>query len=234
VAPVLIKVMIDGLDSSDARMRAVAGMGAVALAKTPPLHAYAGAVQSKLLALAMTQAANDSDERSAHVLALGDLGVSPTLFLEDPSPAVRMCAALAPALKDHPAAIYELLRALALHAGEIDGWFVERPPQFHARPRFAVIARLAEQVRDFERLVDAAVATITISSAMLVDYDWGPFLAAAFPDGNGVVKTAAQRKFLTALVNRAELWDPRIGNADKWFKKAGLPRDRAQCAARLF
>lgn len=95
------------------------------------------------------------------------------------------------------------------------------------------MARLVEQVPDFERLVDATIATIAVSSAMLVDYDWGPFLAAAFPDGTGTVKTAAQHKFLEALVNRAELWDPRIGNALEWFKKAGLPRDRAQCAARL-
>jgi len=232
-APVLMSVMMDGLSSPDPQIRAHAGMGAVALSKTPSLRTHSSAVKAKLLALTLTKAANDSDERSAHVLALGDLGESPTLFLDDPSPAVRLCAALAPGLKNHPSAIDELLRALTLHAGDIDGWFTERPPQFDARPRFAVVARLVEQVRDFDRLLGAAIATVAVSSAILVDADWGPLLVAAFPDGTGVVKTGAQRKFLEALVNRAELWNPRIGNAIKWFKKAGLPHDRAQCAARL-
>lgn len=61
--------------------------------------------------MALAQAANDSDERSSHVLALGELGVSPVAFLHDPSPAARMCAALASGLSDNLTALYELQMA---------------------------------------------------------------------------------------------------------------------------
>jgi hypothetical protein len=64
-----------------------------------------------------------------------------------------------------------------------------------------------------------------------VDFDWGPLLATAFSDGGGI-KTQAQRRFLGTLVEKAELWDPKFGNAFKWFKQAGLPYDRQVCSTR--
>ena len=94
VAPVLLKVMLDGLAHSNRRVRTCAAMGAVTLAKTPSLRGYAKDLGSRLLSLA--RAASNSDERGAHVLAIGELGFSSAEFLEDPSPAVRICAALAP------------------------------------------------------------------------------------------------------------------------------------------
>jgi len=228
-APVLLKVMLEGLENPDPQMRANAAMGAVALCKTECLRERMPEVQEKLMTLA--QAAQDTDERSAHVLALGDSGVSPSLFLEDLSPPVRLCAALAPGLESDPIALDELIGAL--ETGKIDGWFVERPPQFSMCPRFSAIARVVEQVKEFGRLVNAAIATVALSSKYTVDQDWGPFLAMAFADGSGTVKTDSQRRFLEALVNRTELWDQRFGNAQKWFKKAGLPFDRGECVRRL-
>ncbi len=205
-------------------------MGAATLAKTQSLRSYAKDLESRLLALA--QAAQNSDERSAHVLALGDLRFSPIAFLEDPSPGVRMCAALAPRLANDPAAVAELIRALE-NAANIDDWFVDRPPQFPMRPRFTVVARLVERVKEFERLVPAAEAVIRVTWNSGVDYDWGPLLVAAFPDGSGIVRTEAQRRFLRALVSKAELWDSTCGNAYKWFERAGLPYDRRLCAERV-
>jgi hypothetical protein len=228
VAPVLMKVMLEGVAHSSPRVRACAAMGAVTLAKTESLRSYANDLESRLLALA--RAAHNSDERSAHVLALGDLGFSPIDFLEDPSPAVRICAALAPSLAAHPVAINELLNALEQHAGDIDGWFVDKPPQFPMRPRFAVVARLVQQVKDFDRLVNAAIALVSVTAKYCVDFDWGLLLTAAFSDGTGMVKTEAQRRFLSALVKKRELWDSTFGNAWLWFKKAGLPYDRRACA----
>jgi hypothetical protein len=143
-----------------------------------------------------------------------------------------MCAALAPSLAADPAAVAELIRALE-NAASIDDWFVERPPQFPMRPRFTVVARLVERVKDFARLVTAAEAVICVSWDFGVDFDWGPLLVAAFPDGSGIVRTEAQQRFLRALVNKAELWDPACGNAYKWFKQAGLPYDRRLCAERI-
>jgi hypothetical protein len=231
VAPVLMKVMLEGLANPSPRVRAWAAMGAVTLAKTDALRSYAKDIESRLLALA--RAAGGTDERSAHLLALGDLGWSPVVFLEDPSPAVRLCAALAPTLATNPVAINELLNALEHHAGQIDDWFVEKPPQFGMRPRFPVVARLIQQVTNFDRLVAAAIAVVRVTATLCVDFDWGPLLAAAFSDGSGIIKTAAQRRFLGALVKKKEFWDSTFGNAFKWFKQAGLPYDRKLCAKRV-
>jgi hypothetical protein len=231
VAPVLMRVMLEELTNASPRVRACAAMGAVMLAKTESLHGHAKDIEARLLRLA--QAAQDTDERSAHVLALGDLGFAPTRFLEDRSPAVRMCAALAPSLATEPAAIGTLLRILEHHAGEIDSWFVEKPPQFAMRPRFPVVARLIQQVKEFDRLASAAVAVAGLTTKYCVDFDWGPLLAAAFPDGDGILKTPAQRRFLGTLVKRTELWDPKFGNALKWFQQAGLAYDRQACARRI-
>lgn len=233
-APVLMKVMLKELENPDPRVRACAAMGATKLAKIEPLRQYAQELETQLLALAL--AADDADERSAHVMALGHLGASPVAFLDDPSPAVRMCAALAPSLSDNPAAIDELLTVLQRHAGDIDNWFTPKPPQFDMRPRFAVVARLVRQVHDFEKLVEAAIPVLRITEEYCVDRDWGPLLAAAFSDGSGVIKTTAQRRFLAALVERKDLWEhwePVFGNPIKWFKQAGLPFDRKACAQRV-
>ena len=231
VAPVLIEVMLDGLAHTNPRVRTCAAMGAVTLAKTSSLCGYAKELESRLLSLART--ASNSDERSAHVLAIGDLGFSPAEFLEDPSPPVRICAALAPGLATNPSAIDELLNVLKEHAGEIDDWFEDKPPQFPMRPRFSVVARLVQQVKDFDRLVDAAIALVAVTTKYCVDFDWGPLLTSAFSDGSGIVNTKAQRRFLAALVEKGQLWDPSFGNASLWFKKAGLPYDRRACARRL-
>jgi len=231
VAPVLMKVMLEGLAHNSPRVRMWSAIGAVTLAKTESLRAYAKALESQLLALA--RAAKHADERSSYVLALGDLGYSPIAFLEDASPAVRMCAALAPSLATNPAAITELLNTLEHHTRDIDDWFPEKPPQFDTRPRFPVVARLIQQLKDFDRLVNAAVAVVSVTAKYCVDFDWGPLLAAAFEDGSGTIKTEAQRRFLGALVERSELWDPRFGNASLWFKKAGLPYDRKACVRRV-
>jgi hypothetical protein len=232
VAPALMKVMLEGMTDASPRVRACSAMGAVTLARTEALRNHAKDIESRLRALA--QAAPGSDERSAHVLALGDIGFSPIDFLEDPSPAVRMCAALAPSLAANPAAIAELLNALEHHAGDIDDWFVEKPPQFATRPRFPLIARLIQQVKDFDRLVNAAIAVVGVTAKYCVDFDWGPLLAAAFSDGGGIIKTQAQRRSLATIVDNNDLLNPNFGNAFKWFKQAGLPYDRQACSRRAW
>jgi len=228
VAPVLMEVMLEGLANASPRVRACAAMGAVTLAKTDALRGHAKEIEPSLLALA--RVAHDTDERAAHVLALGDLGCSPLIFLEDTSPAVRMCAALAPSLATNPVAIDELLNILEHHAGQIDEWFIEKPPQFPMRPRFPVVVRLVQQVKDFNRLVNAAIAVAGVTAKFCVDFDWGPLLTAAFSDGSGTIKVESQRRFLRALVKNSDLWDSTFGNAFKWFKQAGLPYDHNACA----
>jgi hypothetical protein len=70
----------------------------------------------------------------------------------------------------------------------------------------------------------------TATSKHCVDHDWGRLLVKAFPDGKGIVETEAQRRYLSALVEKAELWDPANGNASLKFMQAGLPYDRDRCA----
>ena len=230
VTPALAEAVLPHLSNPDPPVRAHAAMAMVTMRR-----ALGPARAKELVARieSMAVAARDPDERSALVLALGDLGVAPLSFLADPFPAVRVCAALAPAVSDDEGATAELLQALEKHAGEIDGWFHVRPPQFTSNPRFSVVSRVLERVHDFDRLANAATAVARITQKLCVDSDWGPLLAAAFPDGGGRVRTDAQRSYLRALVDRADLWDRKFGNPIKWFKQAGLPYDRAECAARL-
>jgi hypothetical protein len=230
-APVLMEVMLQAMTSMNPRIRVLGAMGAGFLARSKPLQDQAEEIKSRVVALA--RSAEHSDERSAHVLELGTLGVTPVEFLEDPSPAVRMCAALAPGLAENPVATTILLNVLEHHVAEIDNWFTEIPPQFSMRPRFAVVAQLVERVPEFEQLVDAAVALACITSKYCINDDWGRFLAKAFPDGTGIVTTNAQRRFLKALVDNSELWDPKYGNASWVFKEVGLPYDRKLCARRI-
>jgi len=231
VAPELSSVMLESLKHLNPRVRTLAAMGAVALAKANMLGDYAKEIEIRLLWLAQTT--RDMDERSAHVLALGDLGYAPIEFLHDASPAVRMCAALAPRLAANAVAQNELLCLLEHQAGHIDTWFKDKPPQFAMCPRFAVVARLTQSVAAFEQLVNAAIAIVKITTIHCVDFDWGLLLVAAFKDGDGQIATEAQRRFLAALVKNPKLWDAHFRAPHKWFQKAGLPYDRNECTKML-
>jgi hypothetical protein len=61
----------------------------------------------------------------------------------------------------------------------------------------------------------------------------GPLLAAAVPDGSGTVTKEAQRRFLGAVISRADLWDFNLGNPLKWLRKAGPPFDLQECERRI-
>ena len=65
---------------------------------------------------------------------------------------------MAPALAGNDAATKELVEAFNHHTMSIDGWFVEQPPQFLLRPRFYVVVRTGERVKDFEQLATGAIA----------------------------------------------------------------------------
>lgn len=224
--PTIMQVTNVALGDADRRVRAAAADCAVALVKTEPLSIHLKEIEAQLVVMA--RCAENDDERCAHILALGELGYAPFEFLADLSRAVRVCAAMAPALAENVAATKELLDAFNQHVTAIDDWFVERPPQFIVRPRIYVVGRTRERVNDFERLATGAIAL----ARMATDWEWGPLLPIAFPDGSGIVRTASQRQFLSALVARGgDVW--KIGNAWEWFKKAGLPYDREGCARRL-
>lgn len=225
-APVLMDVALERMNDRDPRMRTGAAATATELARSV-VPDKAPALIDRLTT--MVHAGTQPDERAALALSIGDVGGAPESLLSDASPAVRLCAALAPALAGNETATLELLDALERHAGEIDGWFKERPPQFDACVRFSVVAALVARVKSFDRLAGAAVAVASVTGKYSVDSEWGPLLVAAFADGTGQVRTAAQRQYLSALVANGELWDKRFGNAGRWFRQAGLPYDRESC-----
>ncbi|MEU8243602.1 hypothetical protein AB0C07_35565 [Actinoplanes missouriensis] len=200
-------------------------------APVPPAPSAADSLAARLDALA---AGAGPDERAALVLSMGGLGVAPRAYLRDPHPGVRACAALAPGLADDPEATAEILAALADPLA-VQSWFTVRPPQFSAHIRFTLIGAAIERVPDPADLLPAALAVVPIAGIHTVDADWGRLLMAFFTGygGTGQELSSVQRRYLAALVDRAELWVPRNGNAGLVFSRAGLPYDRESCRAML-
>jgi hypothetical protein len=230
-ASALLNAVTSCLTDGDPRVRVRAAHAASLLATLPQLADRRAPLAVQLEAAA--HLASQRDEKAALVLALGALGATPRQFLADPDVAVRTCAALAPALAQDTAATAQLLAALSDPAA-LDTWFVDRPPQFWGRVRFTLLEAALKRVDGFEPLLPAAVAIAALASPYTADADWGPLLQAAFPDpGNPPrppdVLTLAQRTYLQALVDNADLWETRIGNAQWAFHRVGLPYDRNAC-----
>jgi hypothetical protein len=231
VAPDLFNPVLAQLDHADPGVRMSAANALRELLRHPALESEVRPVRARLLELAEQ---GDVAERAACVLTIGELGGRPTRFLADPHPAVRACAALAPALAGDPAATRQILAALQDPAGA-DSWFATRLPQLDGQLRFALVATALARVDDFAELLPAARAVARVASRYTVDRDWGPLLAAAFPtpvlDNGGL--TEAQRGYLGALVANDDLWDRRYAPAASWFAQVGLPYDRDACARLL-
>ncbi|MDR1076256.1 MAG: hypothetical protein LBL59_08195 [Xanthomonadaceae bacterium] len=231
VMPGVQMAMERSLDGDDPHVRVIASSGLANIVRLPDGLQYREGAVARIRDCAET--AIDSNERAIQVLALGTIGMEVSDYLDDPAVPVRLCAALAPNLADHERATGVLIESMERHGAEIDGWFKYRPPQFAGWPRFAVVAALLERVSDFERLAGVAIVIARISHANHVDHDWGPLLCAAFIEGDGQVRTRSQYRYLDALVNNESLWNPRLGNAHRWFHQAGLVYDREDCQRRL-
>lgn len=232
VAPALYEPVLSCLDDADLRVRTAAVGTLAALALIPGVVDRPAEVVGRLEEAARLAAGHD--ERAVLVLALGELGAAPREFLADPHPAVRACAALAPALDGDAAAAREVLSALADPAAA-DSWLSVRPRQLSGHLRFALVATAIRRAGSFEELLPAALGVAAMTTQWTVDSDWGPLLAAAFPEpltASGSL-TGAQRSYLEALVANDDLWSETAGNPLVWFKNAGLTYDRAACRALL-
>lgn len=230
-APVLLDAVVPHLADGEPLTRMHAAHAAAALAVLVGDAARREDLADRVAAAA--RRAVRRDERACLVLALGDLGRAPRAFLADPDPAVRACAALAPALAGDPDAVGELLAALADPAAA-DAWFTHRPPQFPHHVRFTLVRAAVERVDDFARLLPAACAVAAVAGPFTADFDWGPLLCAAFPTplsgaAVGADLTDAQRAYLRALVANESLWRGRVGNAALALRRVGLPEDRESC-----
>ncbi|WP_159945602.1 MULTISPECIES: hypothetical protein [unclassified Nocardiopsis] len=181
--------------------------------------------------------AESRDEGAVIVLALGGTGGDTSEFLSHADPAIRACAALAPAQSGNPAATAELAAALADPAAA-DAWFTTRPALFGGHVRFTLVRVLAERSRprDAERLLPVLAALAPLTSTFTAAADAGPLLSLAFaeggPDGSADL-TGVQRAYLRILCDHEGFWDGRTVSFQVCLKQLGLPVDRAGIRALL-
>ncbi|MFF3598129.1 HEAT repeat domain-containing protein [Kitasatospora indigofera] len=212
-----------------------AALGAVTMLLEAPDLAGRTVSATRILRNLLAES-TDRRERAATVLTIGAWGADTTELLTDPDPAVRACAALAPGCIGNPQATQVILHAL-LEPATVESWLPEPTaadpwaadplPQIEGRLRHALLAAAIERTDDFEELLAVAVACVPLCSNLTVGDDWGPLLAAAFPSGYRpeVELTAAQHRFLSALVDRDVCWRYTHLIAS-WFHDIGLPPDR--------
>jgi hypothetical protein len=205
-------------------VRAAAAGAVASIAAHPAL-----AAEHPALVAALAEAAGlaGPGERTAVVLAIGDLGGEPRAFLADENPGVRIGAALAPAFDRDEAATALLLAALSDPAA-LDAAVSAKHARFWGEPRYTVADTVCRRVTDFDLLLPAALAAIPLLYWRFPDPDVEPYLARAFPDGWPSPQTAtdAQREYARALAESAAFWHPRSGNRLALLKSLGLPEDR--------
>ncbi|GHJ44033.1 hypothetical protein Cs7R123_13750 [Catellatospora sp. TT07R-123] len=216
-----------------ARTRAMTAAALVVLVRDPALADR----RAEIVAYHREAAAAAADrwECASYVIGLGDLGEAPREWLDDPRLAVRVCAALAPALADDPTAVKLLVRT-AQTPRALDESFSEpfaprsRPPAPWEEPPHQVLLRtVCERVSDFGRLYPAACAAAELHGSVA----FGPYLPVAFPDGLPPDRqaTGPQSAFAQLLADRDDLWDGTRPQAAAVFTAAGLPADREQWRA---
>ncbi|MCP3100805.1 hypothetical protein LZ198_18195 [Myxococcus sp. K15C18031901] len=232
VRPIILAAVRDGLDSPDAARRVRAAMAFAAFAQSVPEPPRKD-LTTRVWTLARTT--RDVDERASLVLALGDLGELPVEFSEDPSPGVRLCAALAlvPAQTPDDPSTRWLIELLERQSRDVDGWFGHKPPQLAGPVRFVVLERLSKHLREFEPLAGAAEALARASRREDADEEWGPLLAFALRGAEGRALTVAQQRLLAALVENERVWVPGDAKPHPWFNQVGLPFNREACAQAL-
>lgn len=225
IAPELLKGMLPFLDDANEDVRISTQAAMPHLLRHRTTQDRVGEVADRLRA---SLDGASEDERASIALTLGQMGLRPLELLHDAARSVRVAAALAPALKDDDVALAQILDGLT--APPLDeAWFEANMPHLFGRFRFDLVATAIDRCDDLARLLPAAVAVLDRARPMTVDFDWGPLLVKYFPSDRGETLTSPQRAFLAELVRSEGLWDPRNGNAHKWFQEAGLPRDRKAC-----
>lgn len=225
----------------DPTVRAAAPSAAAALLQSPELASrIPGTTQILRRLLAES---TDRRECANTVLTIGAWGQDTTVWLADPDPAIRACAALSPACVGNTNALRTILRAL-LEPVVIDSWFLESTavdpwageplPHIEGRLRYALLAAAIERTADFEELLPAAMASVPFYSNLTIAQDWGPLFAAAFPSGydQGTNLTLAQHRYLSALADRDMCWR-HTQLTTSWFDDIDLPADRGAIRALL-
>ncbi|MDG6106805.1 hypothetical protein Daura_29580 [Dactylosporangium aurantiacum] len=229
-------------------LRGCASLTAATLSGHPDLVAHRPRLLAHLLAEC---AAADAHHRASMLLGAGELGGAPREWLRDPHPGVRVCAALAPALADDPAANTVLLTEASKDPDVIgmrgfDGMGLPALPY----PQTALAERLCATVRDVDRLLPAAVAAVPSAPTYLNVGERRPargalaepYLRVFFPTGlpSPAAATPAQRRLAEMIARHASFREPgsraepSSGPPDPWnatFSRLGLPADRSSWQA---
>ncbi|MGH4034098.1 hypothetical protein ACQB60_34810 [Actinomycetota bacterium Odt1-20B] len=231
IRPALYDAIEPFLSSADPHVREAALGAATPLLCAPELADRVPSAAALLRARLGT--VTDRRERAAVARALGVWGMDTTDLLSDPDPAVRVCAALGPAPVDRPRALAILLDALRAPR-TTDGWFPEPLPGLDGWFRFTVLRAALALAGSFEEVAPVAVALVAARGTSVVDYESGPILFRAFPDGYDPARpfTSAQCDLLRAFVATDEATGS-IGGNWLWFRAAGLPENREGIEALL-
>jgi hypothetical protein len=229
LGPELLAAVEPWLDDVDPAVADAARFAATRLALLVHTHEVTARMVAGLAARASDRAA-PTDRRASCVRALNELDADTAAFLDDPDPAVRVCAAISASAAGEARAVSEVLAALAALPAS-DHWLAQDNPFVEGWLRFTLVAVAVTRVTDFDQLLPAALAVAAVGTKYTVERDWGPLLAKAFPtppDPSGAL-TDAQRAYLQALVANDRLWDPSNGNSTFYLRGLGLPTSREEC-----
>lgn len=231
IAPALLDPVLGRLRDEDLYVRVEAARTAAALSRVPTLESRRGEIIERLEWIA--RIGDEYYERASVLLKLAALGTVDRTFLADPHPGIRLCAAIAANLSDDPDATREIMTALI---DPVPGWYPDPNLLLFDSPRHLLVDQAIRRTKSFDELLPVAVK-VAGNATMESGYsDWGPLLAAAFPEPvtDAGSLTAAQRAYLNALIDNDDLWRPApppttpetFWGPDKLFARVGLPRDR--------
>lgn len=175
-------------------------------------------------------------------MVFGELGHDFTPLLGHVDRRVRFAAAMSASTQGDQRSIAELASAVS-EPEWLESEFPSGAAHLDMHLRFHVLRALLGRTQPENStpyLIDA-ICTLIRKRAhkFTVDYEWGPVLHWAFHDRliqlphNGPtaplpkVLTSAQAAILQSLCAKADLWDPKNGNANLNFKYVQLPYDRA-------
>jgi hypothetical protein len=179
--------------------------------------------------LAATQLIHDTRgapvaDRAEAALTLGNWRLAPVESLTDEHRAVRVCAALAPALDDDATALAEV-RAALRHAADMHAWLGPGvPDRLPERLSFSLVLALLRRTSTFDEIAEEAVAV-----ARTVRLPGNEFLVLLFRAFSGKYAegqplTVNQRRLLTAHADNDACWN---AQGQCWpLTTVGLPRDR--------
>ncbi|MBC6469681.1 hypothetical protein [Actinomadura alba] len=238
IAPALLQPVLGCLRDDDVVVRVAAADTAAALIQVPTLTSRRAEIIEKLEWI--VRVADDYYERAKVLLELGRLGAVDRVFLADPHPGIRLCAATASNMIDDRNATREIMDAL-IDPDAVPDWYPDFNLLLFNDPWNLLVDHAIRRTEDFDELLPVALSLVARATRESGDSDWGPLLEAAFPEPFSETGslTDAQRAYLHALIANEDIWrpvpPPKTPLENPWetgkrpdylFARVGLPYDR--------